>query len=192
MFNLTLQNSKFEILQINRYKNLPTVWIGSKEKKVLVPFELCSLVPGQPIVRKYTEMQTRNMIREAATSTDVREKKIMNNFEMTNMNNQKCIREFGIHVGDKFTEVEARILEPPTVLYKQNSATPKRGAWNISEFLKACTINTWTILSLCFIKDHDIINLERMVSFLILSLKSLLLTEIILFCAVCFLFFFSY
>lgn len=80
------------------YQNLPCLWVGPRDKKIYLPPELCTILAGQVqssislvkysiiliyiyslqvINKKLNEIQTSNMVRNAATSTNVRKDKIM-------------------------------------------------------------------------------------------------------------------
>lgn len=94
-------------------------------------------------------MQTRNMIREAATSTDVRKNKIMDMLRRIDHNSSQVIKKFGIGVGNEFTEIPARILDPPDLMYdKDRIARPKNGQWRSENyhFLKPKDLANWVLL----------------------------------------------
>lgn len=84
----------------------------------------------QALNRKTTENQTRAIIRVAATSTDVRKQKIMNLLRDIDHNRSPAMRDFGLTVDNKFTQVPARILTPPLIEYSNNKTmAPQRGVW---------------------------------------------------------------
>lgn len=60
-----------------RFPAMPTIQVGNAIRKIQLPIELCSVSANQAVMKRCTEMQTRNMIKVAATSTDVRRQKIM-------------------------------------------------------------------------------------------------------------------
>lgn len=62
------------------------------------------------INKKCTETQTRNIIKTAATSTDVRKDKIMNLLRQITHNQSPVIRGFGLGIEGEFTKVPARQL----------------------------------------------------------------------------------
>ncbi|XP_060537315.1 protein argonaute-2-like isoform X2 [Cylas formicarius] len=132
-----------------RYPDLPTLWVGSHQRadKILLPLELCTIVEGQALNRKMTEMQTSKMIRYAATDTGTRKSKIMNGLQRANYNNNACVREFGISVGSEFQKLDARVLMPPGLQYAQSRVQPRRGVWHNDKFLTPMVIGKWTIAS---------------------------------------------
>lgn len=69
------------------------------------------------------------MIRESATSTDVRKQKIMDLLRQLQPNQSATIQQFGLQLSDKFTEVKARIIDPPKIQYANKAIEPMNGVW---------------------------------------------------------------
>lgn len=144
-----------------KYPHFPCLWVGSTQRKqpMLVPPELCTVVKDQTIRRKLTEMQTRNMIRHAATSTEERRKNIEFSYEKANFNNIPSVKEFGFQVSGQFEKLEARVLDPPRLLYGEaKNIQPSKGVWRAGSFLSAATISKWGII--CFDKYINASKLE--------------------------------
>lgn len=102
----------------------------------------------QAVKKKCTEQQTRNMIRVAATSTDERKRKIMDMLKQIAHNQSQTLSEFGIKVGEQFSNVPARILDAPTLEYKNKQIKPSNGQWRIDnlQFLKAKPLTRYAVL----------------------------------------------
>lgn len=96
-----------------------------------------------------TETQTANMIKHAATSAERRKHKIMDAIQQANYNAHPALKEFGLHVNDKFEQVDARVLVPPQLLYDR-LVGPRAGVWRASRFKEAKQLRTWGLLSLDF------------------------------------------
>lgn len=90
------------------------------------------------------------MIKESATSTDIRKQKIMDILRKISHNNSKCLNQFGLAVANEFTQIPARILDPPLLEYNGNkTAKPQKGVWNpTGPFLIPMKIENWTIFCL--------------------------------------------
>lgn len=90
------------------------------------------------------------MIKESATSTDIRKQKIMDILRKIAHNNSKCLNQFGLGVANEFTQIPARILDPPSLdYYGSKTARPQKGAWNpAGPFLIPMTIENWAIYCL--------------------------------------------
>lgn len=131
-----------------KYPHLPTLWVGSPSRadRVLLPLELCRIVEGQGVNRKMTENQTSKMIRHAATSTDIRKRKIVDGIARANYNNHPCVKEFGFSVGNEFQKLDARVLQPPQIQYAQRIVPVSRGVWRSDQFVAPVTIKNWTMV----------------------------------------------
>lgn len=113
-----------------KYPNLPVMHVGSTIRNIMVPMEMCSIPPGQALIKKHPDICTQQIIRKSATDTITRKRKIMDIFNQIDYNNSKTIKDFGFGVGNSFEVVDGRIMEPPRVLYRNNFvATPQRGQW---------------------------------------------------------------
>lgn len=87
----------------------------------------------QALNKKCTENQTRALIKIAATSTEIRKQKILDQLRRINHNASPVIRGFGIEVNPAFEKVPARQLEPPTIEYKNGTIPVKNGVWMMDE-----------------------------------------------------------
>lgn len=149
---MTVEKYFFKEKQISlKYPNMPCIWVGNKERvpHILLPAEFCIVVAGQVINRKLPEQLTSSMIKQAATSTKVRKEKIMDSVHRAKFNQDPCVREFGITVDDKFTKINARVLDPPALAYNgKTTVNPSQGAWRPLKFYLPVTLTQWTIVNL--------------------------------------------
>lgn len=90
------------------------------------------------------------MIREAATPTDIRKKKIMDILNQIKYNGANSVQGFGLRVADQFAEIPARILDAPTLQYKNKTIRPARGEWRPEnyEFIVPQQNVNWGVLIL--------------------------------------------
>ncbi|CAH0557927.1 unnamed protein product [Brassicogethes aeneus] len=130
-----------------QYPNMPTLWVGPTTRKILLPVEMCTVQEGQAIKRKMNENQTSNMIKVAATNTAMRKQKIMDGVNKASYNTDPVIKAFGFSVGNKFEEMQGRVLNPPVLEYAENRRTqPQKGVWRSGgKFFTSVTIKKWTI-----------------------------------------------
>ncbi|KAG5862205.1 Protein argonaute-2, partial [Gonioctena quinquepunctata] len=131
-----------------RYPNLPTLWVGDRNRpnRILLPLELCNIEKDQVTNRKMTENQTSTMIKYSATSTNIRKDKIMTALNQAKHNQSHTVREFGFSIANEFEKLDARILQPPDLSYNNNRViTPTKGVWRGEKFIQGMTINKWTI-----------------------------------------------
>lgn len=128
----------------------------------------------QAVNKKCTELQTRNMIKVAATSTDVRKQKIMDMLLKMSHNQSPTLNQFGIKVGTGFTNVPARILPAPTLEYRNRTVIPSRGQWRIDglQFLQPMTLTRYGVLVMVkYIRECDVRQFCDYVSAIFFSLR---------------------
>lgn len=114
-----------------RYPNLPVMHVGSTVRNIMLPMELCQILPGQALNKKHPDECTANIIKLAATDTDTRKRKITELKDQLNYNGSPILKEFGIGVGKDFEEIDGRIIAPPQILYKNaKTVRPDRGQWD--------------------------------------------------------------
>lgn len=99
--------------------------------------------------RKCTENQTRNLIREAATNTEVRKNKIMDLLRTISHNNAPIIQGFGLQIATDFAKVPARKLDAPEIQYQNSCARVNKGVWKIEnqQFLIPEKASNWAIIN---------------------------------------------
>ncbi|XP_071857874.1 protein argonaute-2-like [Bombus fervidus] len=150
------QTKKYRI----KHPDLPCLWVGSKNSRIHVPAELCTIIAGQAIRRKLDDVQTSKMIRETATDAQLRKDKIMSGFAKMDLNGQpSLLNEFHFSVHGEFEKVPARVLEAPKLQYKDKQVNVLKGTWRADKFLTPCHLpeNSWTILNLDnYVRDSDL------------------------------------
>ncbi|XP_043269345.1 protein argonaute-2-like [Venturia canescens] len=127
----------------------PTLWVGSRNKTILIPAELCVIEPGQVTQNKIDQNQTKEMIRNSVTNAQTRKRKIMEGFAKMRTNEDPAMKEFGISVGGDFETVNARVLDPPP-LKGRTEMLIRNGVWTAKDFFTPMTLpnKSWTILNL--------------------------------------------
>ncbi|XP_053593614.1 protein argonaute-2 [Microplitis demolitor] len=134
-----------------QYPKLPCLWVGSRQKHVLLPPELCTIAAGTVTNRKLNDEQTRRMIKEAAKPAPERKARIEDALHSINFNADPTMQEFGISLNGQLEKVDARVLDPPALQYADiKNVRVQKGVWRASKFLTAQNIpeNSWTILNL--------------------------------------------
>lgn len=131
-----------------------------------MPLEFCTVIANQAVNRRMDDEQTRQMIRVAATSTDVRKQKIMNAIGNARFNDGPSVREFGFSVSNQFEQLDGRVLDPPNLQYNPQVVKPSRGVWRNDRtmFKDAKSLNKWAILGIDTKVFDDVFrNLKTMV-----------------------------
>ncbi|VVC42413.1 Hypothetical protein CINCED_3A015370 [Cinara cedri] len=132
---------------IIKYPNLPCLQVGNKI--TAVPIELCNVQKGQLQMRKLTENQSAQMIKNAVRPPKERQHTIEKCINDMKYNQDPVLREFGINVQEKFACIPARILDQPSLTYFQNKETkPIAGIWKSDKFSKSVKLTRWIVLNL--------------------------------------------
>ncbi|CAG9797657.1 unnamed protein product, partial [Chironomus riparius] len=119
-----------------QFPNLPVLQVGSKTNSILLPLEFCELPPGQVNNKTCSKYVIQKLTRESVTSPAIRKEKIRKRLNETPYNTDPTIKAFGIEVGKTFQTVEARVIDPPNLNYKDGIVRPSRGVWNAGTFLE--------------------------------------------------------
>ncbi|OAV97009.1 hypothetical protein PTTG_11651 [Puccinia triticina 1-1 BBBD Race 1] len=168
--HLTLTNSRSEIFQTDegetsveafflktwgrrlRFPDLPNVVTVGKGKKTVYPMELCSIRKGQRYILKLNGDQQSSALRFQTIKPEGRFQQIMVAREhVMDHTHEKLLSAYGIKIGRKFVEAQARVLPPPVVEYSQNLRISVRdGQWNIAkpnlQLLSTKVLKSWAVV----------------------------------------------
>ena len=113
------------------YPDAPLV--ETTRRGVVYPMELCFMAPSQRYPYKLTDDQTSKMIKFAVTKPDQRKKHIQYGLDLLNWQQDPYLLDYGLKIDPKMLKTDARVLNPPAVLYGKNeSAEPKySGRWDL-------------------------------------------------------------
>uniref|UniRef100_A0A8D8BH98 Protein argonaute-2 n=2 Tax=Culex pipiens TaxID=7175 RepID=A0A8D8BH98_CULPI len=114
-----------------RHPELPVMHVGSTVRNIMLPMELCQILPGQALNKKHPDECTAQIIKRAATDAPTRKRKIMELRDQISYSNCPIIKEFGIGVGKDFEVIDGRIIAPPLIEYKnRRTVLPEHGQWS--------------------------------------------------------------
>jgi eukaryotic translation initiation factor 2C len=126
--------------------------VGSLEKQVLIPPEVCIVRPGQRHVGALTPSQTSNMIKVACRPPGENAHHIVNRgaplIGFTGVENDPLKRLFGLQITPEMITVPARILNIPPLSYLNGTVQPSRGSWNMvnKKFSVPMAVKNWSYL----------------------------------------------
>lgn len=136
-----------------KYPDLPCVHVGKPEKNMFLPLELCSIVPGQRYSRKLDEEQTAAMIKITCVKPQDRMNRITKGINELSLTGNRILDGFGIKISEQPVQLNARVLDTPTLTYgdrsRDRTVTPQNGAWNLigKQVKHGVTVNSWAVLS---------------------------------------------
>ncbi|XP_017774765.1 PREDICTED: protein argonaute-3-like isoform X2 [Nicrophorus vespilloides] len=172
-FNLTSGESmsvKDYFLKVKRVKlyrdDLPCLKCSAGKNTVMIPMEMCTVVPDQIVNKKMAADETRDMIARCATKSNQRMENIMQNIRRANYSSDPVIKNFDLKVSDRPQLVNARILPAPVVLVgpgDRDIQKPSKGAWRQNRMKTTATIREWSIIIVdAFCNDASIQNFIKL------------------------------
>lgn len=143
-----------------QYPWMPCIQAGANGK-VNIPFELCSVRPNQRHKGKISDDQAAAMIKVTAAFPPIREKRINDGISsLHGSNDAQLLNAWGVTIAPKMVEVNARMLNAPTILFANNQPLRvNNGSWRIDEgrmFSTGCTLAAWSIVVLGSERDCNL------------------------------------
>ena len=140
---------------------LPCLWVGSRDRTIFLPVEFCRML-AQPLPRKKNlpDDAIAKMIKSTAVKPLERQTKILEGLRMSNAAYKKdpFAKEFGISVSGEMTKLTGRILEPPSLEYKEtgkmrnivtiNKQNPGLWRQDRNQYLNGSSVDNWALLDL--------------------------------------------
>jgi len=144
-----------------QYPNLPCLWVGSRDRSTFIPMEFC-MMTSQPMPRrkKLPDDAIATMIRQTAVKPLDRQKKILEGLDKNNARykNDPYANEFGISVSGTMTKLTGRILDPPSIEYKDNGkdknivtinkSNPGKWFQDRNTYLNGSEVGNWSVLDM--------------------------------------------
>ncbi|XP_077489284.1 protein argonaute-2-like [Amblyomma americanum] len=140
------------------YPNFPCVQSGSPTHPVYIPLEVCELAEGQHCRKKLDEIQTAEMIKRTAKPPAKRFLEIRQSVRDMVSTSEKYLREFGVKINSEPTQVVGRVLDPPTLVFENNTmCKPRDGTWDLrgQRFRKAMSMTQWIVLNVSRFAHKD-------------------------------------
>lgn len=135
---------------------MPLINVGGKDKAILLPPEVCTILPDQPFRGKLSDQHTANMITTACQPPNVNGEAIINQGldRLGFQSSGAVLQAFGVGVGREMAVVPGRILSRPAIKYSQNNspAIDDKASWNLRG-IKFATGATLEKMAVLVIKD---------------------------------------
>jgi eukaryotic translation initiation factor 2C len=132
-----------------RERNIPCVVVGAKN--VMLPVELCSVVPGQRQL-KLSGNQQATMIKASTEKPDQKMSILQHQAAEVAKRANKELHQFGMSMATDMMNVEGRLLPQPKLRYANNPSFEPNfpGSWNMErkEFVEAAAVNSWAVVNL--------------------------------------------
>lgn len=131
--------------------DLPVVDIGTGNRQVYVPAELCDIEPGQAYPgRLLGPSETSQMIRYACNPPRPNAEKIVRQgFPTLGLSPVLSPADgFGLSISTEMAVIPARELPPPSLSYRVGNTKVANGSWNILDvkFHRGAAVSSWWVL----------------------------------------------
>ncbi|KAG6832694.1 hypothetical protein H0H92_012266 [Tricholoma furcatifolium] len=142
-----------------RYPHVIGVRLTPKnaDNPVVVPAELCTVLPGQLYRRKIPDHLTRDMVEFATVHPAERLRQIVSGnmgveSPVQGYPNSEYLVEAGVVIEKKPISVKGKILDTPVLHYGEGrSVRPRDGAWNLRgvKLQSPLALETWGVINFC-------------------------------------------
>ncbi|KAF8907085.1 argonaute-like protein [Gymnopilus junonius] len=141
---------KYPNLKLKHAADLPVIDVGSRQRTIWIPAELCQIEPGNAFREKLSDRATAEMIKYAANPPNINAEFIVNRgFPAMGLAPvQQPTNGFGISIDTKMAEIPGRELPAPGLAYKVGRPRVQNGSWNILDvkFHRGANISSWWVL----------------------------------------------
>ncbi|CAL5086789.1 unnamed protein product [Urochloa decumbens] len=138
-----------------KFNFLPCLNVGSEQKLVYLPIEVCKILPKQRYQKKLDGSQVSALRNSTCQFQSEPKQSSRQVVERKQYNSTKRAHELGIDVDDNLTTVNARVLPPPNLQYhdsgSQKTWHPVNGYWNMKDkkVVNGAKINNWVCVNFC-------------------------------------------
>ncbi|KAJ1290853.1 hypothetical protein BS78_02G274600 [Paspalum vaginatum] len=141
-----------------KYDFLPVLQVGSDQRPIYLPMEVCKIVSGQQYRKKLESQQVSKLMDLTCQRPSDRERSICKVVSDNNYNITERAIEFGIEVDYSPTAVQARVLPAPALKYHgtgpESFCYPEDGQWNMikKKVVEGARVSNWACINFC----HDL------------------------------------
>lgn len=144
---------------------VPCLVVGSSQKSIFLPAEVCVIPPGQRYPRKLDENQTRDMIGIANVKPSQRFNAIKSGGPGMYLEGAATVEHlaaFQIAFGKDLMQVNGRVLPAPRLLYGKESrepeVVPSQGAWNLKDkrVETGSVVQSWAVVVIGRAQEQEI------------------------------------
>ncbi|PIL23261.1 Argonaute [Ganoderma sinense ZZ0214-1] len=132
-----------------RFPDIVCIEVGSR---AIIPMECCTIPAGQIMRKQMPPDKVKDVVAFATKRPHERLASIRAALGILNYEQSEYIQHFGMHVKTEAESLQARVLDPPTLMYGLGSRpatlTPRGGVWNLMDkrFYRPATIKRWVVV----------------------------------------------
>ncbi|CAM0907115.1 unnamed protein product [Alopecurus aequalis] len=130
--------------------NLPCIIAGRGRRPGYYPVELCMLVPLQRYTKALSTLQRSSLVEKSRQKPQERMSTLNDALKRSNYDSDPMLKACGISIAQKFTQIEARVLQPPKLRAgNSEDLLPRDGRWNLAnkKYFQTSSIKTWSVVN---------------------------------------------
>ncbi|XP_003598353.2 protein argonaute 4A [Medicago truncatula] len=130
--------------------DMPCINVGKPKRPIYYPMELCTLVSLQRYTKPLAHKQRAQLILESRTSPRERKEALQYSLRNSRYGDEPMLRSLGITIEPSFTQVDGRVLQPPTLIVgRGQNFCPRNGSWNFNDkkLIEPVKIKRWAIVN---------------------------------------------
>ncbi|CAB3380289.1 Hypothetical predicted protein [Cloeon dipterum] len=135
-----------------QHADWPCLAVGSRDKTLYLPVELCSVAKNQVTTKRLNEKQKNKMIEGTLVKPGARKQMILDQLNRLNLNQNPCMKEFGITVETSMTSVAGwHLSRPPLTEHKKNTVhfVTNTTCWKLNKLASPSNIiKSWAMVDL--------------------------------------------
>lgn len=172
--DMTVQQYYRETYNIHiKYPDIIGIALKGRDGPVVIPAELCRVLPDQRYTRKLPQEYTKHMVEFTSEKPRARLQSILNgigNATVLDYQNSPFVMEAGLVIAKEPTVIDGHLLTPPAIQYEKGRppVSPRNGGWNVvnQRFHRPANISTWAVVDYSLNKSRGRANTERFVKML--------------------------
>lgn len=127
---------------------LPPLQMAPKFKNTYIPMELCRIAPRQRYIKAMPDRLKADMIKKCATKPVERFRNIQSHLDGAHFSSDEYLKGFGVDVSPTPADIEARLLDAPTLQFQGQNETPRYGTWDLrgKRMTDLRDLENWAIL----------------------------------------------
>jgi len=146
IFGYFLRHHGFEI----EHPDLPLLIVKDKigDKKQYLPMSVCEVADNQPLKGEYAKSMASQVLSVNCVLPAMFERNTLRAVRAVEFDNSQCLGEAGISIGGELTQIDARVLPPPDVIFdkgrisKPNTVTSN---WRAGNYYFGSEIRIWAL-----------------------------------------------
>eukprot|EP00177_Eucheuma_denticulatum_P005581 GFKZ01010145.1.p1 GENE.GFKZ01010145.1~~GFKZ01010145.1.p1 ORF type:complete len:937 (+),score=121.83 GFKZ01010145.1:607-3417(+) len=128
------------------------------KRDTYLPIEVLTVVENQRLTGLLSQEQTQGIVKIASRKPHIRREAAIRTMQLLNHSRDPVCSGFGVDVKPGLIKVDARVLPPPSIQYKDGNVRPRGGQWRPTKerYTTGALLYTWAVVNLTNMRDRDL------------------------------------